>query len=50
MLKQLADYLAGLTPRQKGDLSGLRDRIAALARSGMAAWMDPDRNPTRTTP
>jgi hypothetical protein len=43
---ELGDYLAGLTPRQKGDLSGLRDRIAALARSDMAAWMDPDRNPT----
>ena len=45
-VKELGDYLASLTPRQKGDLSGLRDRIAALARSDMAAWMDPDRNPT----
>jgi conjugal transfer pilus assembly protein TraD len=44
--KQLGDYLAGLTPRQKADLSGLRDRIAALGRSDMAAWLDPDRNPT----
>jgi hypothetical protein len=43
--KELADYLGALTPRQRGDLSGLRDRIAALARSDMAAWLDPDRNP-----
>ena len=42
---QLGDYIAVLTPRQKGDLSGLRDRIAALGRSDMAAWLDPDRNP-----
>lgn len=42
---ELGDYLATLTPRQKGDLSGLRDRIAALGRSDMAAWLDPDRNP-----
>jgi hypothetical protein len=43
--KQLGDYIKSLTPRQRGDLSGLRDRIAALGRSDMAAWMDPDRNP-----
>jgi hypothetical protein len=43
--KELADYLGALTPRQRGDLSGLRDRIAALARSDMGAWLDPDRNP-----
>jgi hypothetical protein len=44
--KQLGDYIKTLTPRQRGDLSGLRDRIAALGRSDMAAWLDPDRNPT----
>jgi hydrogenase/urease accessory protein HupE len=27
--KQLGDYIKSLTPRQRGDLSGLRDRIAA---------------------
>jgi conjugal transfer pilus assembly protein TraD len=43
--KQLGDYIKSLTPRQRADLSGLRDRIAALGRSDMAAWLDPDRNP-----
>ncbi|MCW2984102.1 MAG: Type secretory pathway VirD4 component-like protein [Conexibacter sp.] len=43
--KQLGDYIKALTPRQRGDLAGLRDRIAALGRSDMAAWLDPDRNP-----
>jgi conjugal transfer pilus assembly protein TraD len=43
--KQLGDYIKSLTPRQRGDLVGLRDRIAALGRSDMAAWLDPDRNP-----
>jgi hypothetical protein len=44
--KQLGDYIKSLTPRQRGDLAGLRDRIAAVGRSDMAAWLDPDRNPT----
>jgi conjugal transfer pilus assembly protein TraD len=44
--KQLGDYIKSLTPRQRGDLSGLRDRIAALGRSDMAAWLDPERNPS----
>jgi conjugal transfer pilus assembly protein TraD len=43
--KQLGDYIKSLTPRQRGDLSGLRDRIAALGRSDMAQWLDPDRRP-----
>lgn len=43
--KQLGDYIKSLSPRQRADLTGLRDRIAALGRSDMAAWMDPDRNP-----
>jgi hypothetical protein len=43
--KQLGGYIKSLTPRQRGDLVGLRDRIAALGRSDMAAWLDPDRNP-----
>jgi conjugal transfer pilus assembly protein TraD len=42
---QLGNYIKSLTPRQRGDLSGLRDRIAALGRSDMAAWLDPDRKP-----
>jgi hypothetical protein len=42
--KQLGSYLSGLTPRQRNDLAGLRDRIAALGRSDMAVWLDPDRN------
>lgn len=46
--KQLGDYIKSLTPRQRGDLVGLRDRVAALGRSDMAAWMDPDRHPTAT--
>jgi hypothetical protein len=43
--EQLDHYIAGLSPRQRADLGGLRDRIAALGRSDMAAWLDPDRNP-----
>ena len=38
--KQLGDYIKSLTPRQRGDLSGLRDRIAALGplRHGRTGW------------
>jgi hypothetical protein len=34
-------YLDSLTPRQRQDLSGVRDRIAILAESDLGAWLDP---------
>ncbi|MDQ6811432.1 MAG: type IV secretion system DNA-binding domain-containing protein, partial [Actinomycetota bacterium] len=39
------DYLDSLTARQRGDLSGVRDRLAILAESDVGAWLDP-RTPT----
>src|SRR5258708_32380618 len=34
-------YLDSLTPRQRADLAGVRDRLAILAESDVAAWLDP---------
>lgn len=34
-------YLDSLTPRQQGDLAGVRDRLAILAESDVGAWLDP---------
>jgi hypothetical protein len=34
-------YLDSLTPRQQGDLGGVRDRLAILAESDIGAWLDP---------
>ncbi len=35
------EYLDSLTPRQRADLAGVRDRLAIMAESDMAAWLDP---------
>jgi hypothetical protein len=35
-------YLAELTPRQRSDLAGARDRLAILAESDVGRWLDPD--------
>ncbi|HEY7961296.1 MAG TPA: helicase HerA-like domain-containing protein [Solirubrobacteraceae bacterium] len=34
-------YLDSLTPRQRTDLSGVRDRLAILAESDVGTWLDP---------
>jgi hypothetical protein len=34
-------YLDSLTPRQRSDLTGIRDRLAILAESDVGAWLDP---------
>jgi hypothetical protein len=36
------DYLDALTPRQRTDLTGIRDRLAIMAESDLAPWLDPD--------
>ncbi|HEX5308614.1 MAG TPA: helicase HerA-like domain-containing protein [Solirubrobacteraceae bacterium] len=35
-------YLETLTARQRTDLSGVRDRLAILAESDVAAWLEPE--------
>jgi hypothetical protein len=35
-------YLDALSARQRGDLSGVRDRLAILAESDVGRWLDPD--------
>jgi type IV secretory pathway TraG/TraD family ATPase VirD4 len=35
-------YLDSLTPRQQGDLGGVRDRLAILAESDIGPWLDPE--------
>ncbi len=35
-------YLAGLAPRQRADLTGVRDRLAILVESDVGRWLDPD--------
>ena len=34
-------YLDSLSPRQRGDLAGVRDRLAILAESDVGPWLDP---------
>jgi RecA/RadA recombinase len=34
-------YLDSLTPRQRTDLAGVRDRLAILAESDLGQWLDP---------
>ena len=36
------DYLQSLTPRQRSDLSGVRDRLAIMAESDIGRWIDPE--------
>jgi hypothetical protein len=35
------EYLESLTPRQRTDLGGVRDRLAIMAESDVAPWLDP---------
>jgi len=35
------DYLASLTARQRAELGGVRDRLAIVAESDVARWLDP---------
>jgi hypothetical protein len=35
------EYLDSLTPRQRADLVGVRDRLAIMAESDVAPWLDP---------
>jgi TraM recognition site of TraD and TraG/Helicase HerA, central domain len=35
------EYLRALTPRQRADLGGVRDRLAIMAESDVAPWLDP---------
>jgi conjugal transfer pilus assembly protein TraD len=35
------DYLSSLTARQRADLVGVRDRLAIMAESDVAPWLDP---------
>jgi hypothetical protein len=35
------EYLDALTARQRADLAGVRDRLAIMAESDVAAWLDP---------
>jgi hypothetical protein len=34
-------YLDSLTPRQRSDLTGVRDRLAIMAESDIGSWLDP---------
>ncbi len=36
------DYLDSLNARQRGDLTGVRDRLAILSESDVGRWLDPD--------
>jgi len=35
------EYLDSLTPRQRADLGGVRDRLAIMAESDVSPWLDP---------
>jgi hypothetical protein len=35
------EYIDSLTPRARADLSGVRDRLAIMAESDVAPWLDP---------
>jgi type IV secretory pathway TraG/TraD family ATPase VirD4 len=39
--RETLEYLETLTQRQRSDLSGVRDRLAIMAESDFAAWLDP---------
>jgi type IV secretory pathway TraG/TraD family ATPase VirD4 len=42
------EYLDSLTPRQRADLGGVRDRLAIMAESDLAPWLDPSTPGART--
>lgn len=39
--RRVHDYLDSLTPRQRSDLAGVRDRLAIMAESDIGPWLDP---------
>jgi energy-coupling factor transporter ATP-binding protein EcfA2 len=39
--QQVFRYLDALTPRQRADLSGVRDRLAIMVESDLGPWLDP---------
>jgi TraM recognition site of TraD and TraG/Helicase HerA, central domain len=39
--QEVHDYLGSLSPRQLTDLGGMRDRLAIMAESDIAPWLDP---------
>ncbi|HEY2140624.1 MAG TPA: TraM recognition domain-containing protein [Solirubrobacteraceae bacterium] len=39
--QRVHDYLDSLTPRQRSDLAGVRDRLAIMAESDIGPWLDP---------
>jgi type IV secretory pathway TraG/TraD family ATPase VirD4 len=39
--RETHEYLDSLTPRQRADLAGVRDRLAILAESDVGRWLDP---------
>jgi hypothetical protein len=42
------EYLDSLTGRQRADLGGVRDRLAIMAESDVAPWLDPATSAART--
>lgn len=40
--EQSREYIESLTPRQRSDLSGVRDRLAIMAESDIGRWIDPE--------
>lgn len=42
------EYLSALTSRQRADLGGVRDRLAIMAESDLAPWLDPTTPGART--
>jgi hypothetical protein len=40
-------YLDSLTPRQRSDLAGVRDRLAIMVESDVGPWLDPDGSAAR---
>ncbi|MFZ2112465.1 MAG: helicase HerA-like domain-containing protein [Solirubrobacteraceae bacterium] len=42
------DYLESLGARQRTDLGGVRDRLAIMAESDVAPWLDPDTTDAQT--
>ncbi|HEV2999080.1 MAG TPA: hypothetical protein VGX16_08220, partial [Solirubrobacteraceae bacterium] len=39
--REVHEYLDSLTPRQRGDLTGVRDRLAIVVESDVGRWIDP---------
>ncbi len=43
--RTLHDYLDSLTPRQRTDISGVRDRLAIIVESDVGRWLEPPTTP-----